>query len=290
MLQYLLSGIAQSRIIMIEDNEENPGRQLVIAFLQNLCQRCDMVLLLAYERPAEFFIRLLPEELTKRILVIDVMKNWCDCCGTSQTAYHIITNMLSRITGEEQRLGVVIDSVTILAQGHSPALVPQVLHSFANLNEKGNTVQQVVALVHSDVHDEATIKVIQSRVPTIIHLRPSSTHHHMHGCVIQHSELWKKSTEWEEDFNINERFQVTDVSAVVKKKLPSSIATEKQSDPTANLTFNLTLRPEEKAAKDQVVLPYTSVTSSEKNPGQIFYIPDDADDFDDEDPDDDLDF
>lgn len=32
----------------------------------------------------------------------------------------------------------------------------------------------------------------------------------------------------EEDFNINERFQVTDVSAVVKKKLPISIATEKQ--------------------------------------------------------------
>lgn len=32
-----------------------------------------------------------------------------------------------------------------------------------------------------------------------------------------------------------------------------------QADPTANLTFNLTLRPEEKAAKDQVVLPYTSV-------------------------------
>lgn len=67
---------------------------------------------------------------------------------------------------------------------------------------QGNTIQQVVALVHSDVHDEATIKVIQSRVPTIIHLRPSSTHHHMHGCVIQHSELWKKSTEWASTCNL----------------------------------------------------------------------------------------
>lgn len=72
------------------------------------------------------------------------MKNWYDCCGTSQTAYHIITNMLSRITGEEQRLGVVIDSVTILAQGHSPALVPQVLHSFANLNEKGKVIWTLI--------------------------------------------------------------------------------------------------------------------------------------------------
>lgn len=38
--------------------------------------RCDMVLLLAYERPAEFFIRLLPEELTKRYISLCLTFNF----------------------------------------------------------------------------------------------------------------------------------------------------------------------------------------------------------------------
>lgn len=74
-------------------------------------------------------------------------------------------------------------------------------------------------------------------------------------------------------------------------------------DPTANLSFNLTLTDEQRRAKEKVVLPYmkaqnrgtVEIESSEHtiapppSSGSIYYEPDAADDFDDEDPDEDLD-
>lgn len=73
-------------------------------------------------------------------------------------------------------------------------------------------------------------------------------------------------------------------------------------DPTANLSFNLTLTDEQRRAKEKLVLPYlkaqnrgtVEIESSEPaaalpSTGTIYYEPDAADDFDDEDPDEDLD-
>ncbi|KAI9193308.1 Elongator complex protein 5 [Polychytrium aggregatum] len=63
-----------------------------------------------------------------------------------------------------------------------------------------------------------------------------------------------------------------------------------KSDPTANLSFNLTLTDEQRQAKDQVVLPYLEAQhESESTGGTIHYDPDEDDDFDEEDPDADLD-
>ncbi|KAI8394337.1 Elongator complex protein 5 [Radiomyces spectabilis] len=67
----------------------------------------------------------------------------------------------------------------------------------------------------------------------------------------------------------------------------------------ANLSFNLSLTEEQKKAKENLVLPYMKVQNADaysievdqtkKAEGTIYYEPDAADDFDDEDPDDDLD-
>ena len=71
---------------------------------------------------------------------------------------------------------------------------------------------------------------------------------------------------------------------------------DKKSDPTANLSFNLSLTDEQRKTKENLVLPFmkaqqleVSVEEEKKNGGLIYYDPDAADDFDDEDPDDDLD-
>lgn len=66
-------------------------------------------------------------------------------------------------------------------------------------------------------------------------------------------------------------------------------------DPTANLTFNLTLTEREKGDRAKAPLPYVKSERqktqllSTAGSGKIFYTPDEADDFDDSDPDDDLD-
>lgn len=79
---------------------------------------------------------------------------------------------------------------------------------------------------------------------------------------------------------------------------PQSSTTSKAVDPAANLTFDLHLSSQERKDRAQVILPYTSAQqgtglvgmSSQTPSGQIFYQPDELDDFDDSDPDDDLEF
>lgn len=73
---------------------------------------------------------------------------------------------------------------------------------------------------------------------------------------------------------------------------PTVAADTAQVDPAANLSFDLRLSTHEKIVRSQVVLPYTSAQQGEGQAasGQIFYQPDEMDDFDDSDPDDDLEF
>lgn len=62
-------------------------------------------------------------------------------------------------------------------------------------------------------------------------------------------------------------------------------------DPTAGLPFNLTLSDKEKNDRSQVRLPYkyTETQKAKRLEGRVFYEPDAVDDWDDSDPDDDLD-
>jgi elongator complex protein 5 len=81
-----------------------------------------------------------------------------------------------------------------------------------------------------------------------------------------------------------------DVAKVPASKETIAIAAEGEDDPTANLTFNLNLSDSEKKAREQVVLPFMQKGRDAKKSGQgkIFYEAEDEDDFDEEDPDDDL--
>ncbi|CEP18721.1 hypothetical protein [Parasitella parasitica] len=81
-----------------------------------------------------------------------------------------------------------------------------------------------------------------------------------------------------------------------KEPEPEAMQVDTKPDPTANLSFNLTLTDEQRRTKENLVLPHmkaqqmeVEVEEEKKSGGLIYYDPDAADDFDDEDPDDDLD-
>ena len=68
-----------------------------------------------------------------------------------------------------------------------------------------------------------------------------------------------------------------------------------QVDPTKNLTFSLKLTDNERQARSKLKLPYmhheeerSEVTVNPVGEGKVFYQPDEADDFDEDDPDEDL--
>ncbi|RZB45727.1 hypothetical protein BDFB_008731 [Asbolus verrucosus] len=54
-------------------------------------------------------------------------------------------------------------------------------------------------------------------------------------------------------------------------------------------TFKISLSEKEKESRDNLVLPYLPKDNQEESEGKIYYAFDDIDDWDEEDPDDDLD-
>ena len=102
-------------------------------------------------------------------------------------------------------------------------------------------------------------------------------------------------------------FNETDVSLDVRKKIhetavfwekkshqissnpnvikPVQVVEDKDDSPLPTSSFNLTLSEKEKEDRSKVELPYLR-----KKEAKIEYIPDENDDWDDEDPDDDLEF
>ncbi|GAA5798392.1 hypothetical protein HPULCUR_003794 [Helicostylum pulchrum] len=86
------------------------------------------------------------------------------------------------------------------------------------------------------------------------------------------------------------------VQETVESVEDDAMQLDPKMDPTANLSFNLSLTDQQRQQKENLVLPYlkaqqleVSMDEEKKNSGLIYYDPDAADDFDDEDPDDDLD-
>jgi regulator of RNase E activity RraB len=107
------------------------------------------------------------------------------------------------------------------------------------------------------------------------------------GCLA-HLEWRKKSGKVEYDtFGVqnNQIVPVTQLTGEVKEEEEEEVEIKPQADPAANLSFNLNLTDEQRRAKENLVLPHYKAQQE----GTIYYDPDAADDFDDEDPDDDLD-
>lgn len=290
LLEDLCTGKLHSQNVVIEDVSEAPGRPLILVLLHGMCQRYDQVLLMAFERSPHFYLNALPASLREKIKIPDLPrpKN----IGDRLSVGPLIAAAQSAICGEGTSVGVVIDSVSSIIFTHaSPTVLPQLVRSLLDYRERDSKVEQVLSLVHSDVHDESTRHIVCGHPDTLIRLQPASSPRHHYSCLIRHGDAWQRPAFHTEEFNISTDFlHIQDVVRQSKTDAVHSVAQPQQADPTANLTFNLSLKPEERAAKDQVVLPYTQISSSENQSGVIHYIPDADDDFDDEDPDEDLDF
>ena len=191
---------------------------------------------------------------------------------------------------------VVIDSLTAYMALHSASAA---VRAIRRLSERSD-VDQVVAVVHSDVHDIDTLAQLNHMVSTSITVRETgaggrfpgeaaATHRRRSGKVIAEKALYG-----------------VDAQGILRTSLVSAGADggggggggggdDGAADPTANLSFNLNLTASQRKAKANVKLPYTISQAEQERElagGQtamIHYEADDGDDVDEEDPDDDLD-
>ena len=131
------------------------------------------------------------------------------------------------------------------------------------------------------------VESVSEKVCDISHCKPG-------GKLVTSKELLKFDSDWS-------------VTILPYKEVPVKKQVEEEEDDTIDklTTFNLnTSKEAEKEAKDKLVLPFykepqkigevklqnTGSGSKEESDGKIYYEPDSGDDWDDEDPDDDLDF
>ncbi|XP_059163650.1 elongator complex protein 5-like [Physella acuta] len=278
MLEDLLNGQEKSACILIKDNTECPGRHLLMNWLISLFKRCEKVILVCFERPADFFINWLPLALQKRIVAIDG-NSTIQYGNKADILYETVNNALATIDNQ----AVVFDALTLHIMLRSAPATCTVLHKLA----KSERVSQVLALIHSDLHDQVTCDLLGSIASSVVDLQIGMKS--MYTCKVQHCRVTGKVFKTTEKFSIDDQFLINSIGPFVESTTP--VQSTSQSDPMADLPFNLSLTETEKEARSQVKLPYVKDGSGDENVtsvGRIIYQPDDADDFDDEDPDDDL--
>eukprot|EP00339_Tiarina_fusa_P025104 CAMPEP_0117025322 /NCGR_PEP_ID=MMETSP0472-20121206/18717_1 /TAXON_ID=693140 ORGANISM="Tiarina fusus, Strain LIS" /NCGR_SAMPLE_ID=MMETSP0472 /ASSEMBLY_ACC=CAM_ASM_000603 /LENGTH=164 /DNA_ID=CAMNT_0004732005 /DNA_START=504 /DNA_END=998 /DNA_ORIENTATION=- len=151
--------------------------------------------------------------------------------------------------------------------------------------------------VHTVVKVEqplATLESIPGQTKTCALLSQSSSLRSQRMLIIRHDRPSGRVAWATEGYGIDSDGNL--VSMKVPKSAPVQVTTDANGaslDPTANLTFNLKLTEQEQSAKDKLILPYMhhldeSMQDPSKPGSSIIYV-DSDDDYDEEDPDDDLD-
>ncbi|KAH7960432.1 hypothetical protein HPB49_019512 [Dermacentor silvarum] len=157
---------------------------------------------------------------------------------------------VEKFSKENEPFTLIIDSLSTALIYHP---LDDVYMGLLCLLRKIASLQMIVALLHTDVHEE-------HEVGKLCHLATTTLTPYAHdsastlGCKILHKKPSGRVVRDDEEFVLKPDLSITDIKKVAQKQDVKPLA--QQPDPTANLTFNLRLSEEEKAAKDNLVLPY----------------------------------
>ncbi|CAL1264462.1 unnamed protein product [Larinioides sclopetarius] len=144
-----------------------------------------------------------------------------------------------------------------------------------------NADLQILALLHPSVHDLTEIDIIDRMSSTSLNIDSDEDTEILQSVV--HYSSGKVNT-LSLEYKISENFEFSSLVDVLLLKCKE--VKEKKPDPTANLTFNLKLKDDEKEARNQLQLPYMKMQNSDDAVIQNLL---ENDFYDEEDPDDDLD-
>lgn len=294
MLSDVLQGSESGGIVIIRDTASYSGRDLLKYCINCALKREDDVHVLGFEVPEQELSSGLDNNYKH---LFHFHNAYADPLGwAKQSSFTVkqfnIENItqLVRETQHAKSSVLIIDSLSWVIRHHNPVAICQQLHEL----KKGGAIRTICCLLHMDLHQQGIVGSICHLANTVITVTPvnnapyseaKTTHRKKSGKVMQ-----------EEEF-----FMVMENLTLSIEKRPSQsghvqIQPDAKADPTSNLTFNLHLSEVEREAKEKVALPF--VFSQEKKSallkkgqgsGQIIYEPDANDDFDEEDPDDDLD-
>lgn len=295
MLSELLQGNDTGGFLIIQDSCRYSGRNLLRSFISSALDREEVVHVLGFESSEEELKDALRPAGLQRLHFHNAYSDplgWTDRSGFTVNEFSLeeLTHLVKQ-SPHSKPATLVIDSLTWILRHGSPPAVCKTLQQL----RKGGAVRAVTALLHADMHQRGTVGSVCHLATSVIAVSPGVKGDEALAKITKRSKSGKVFQD-EEIFSIKEDLTV---SILNKPSLPGHTqvdSEEQQTDPTANLTFNLRLSDTEREAKEKLALPFmfskekkTALLHPNQGSGRILYEPDANDDYDQEDPDDDLD-
>lgn len=294
MLLELLQGSDSGGFLLIQDTIHYSGRPLLKSFISAALYRDDDVHVLLFESSEEELKRGFDKNQIQRLHIHNAYE---DPLGWTKKSAFTVQNFslnylteLLKHTAQEKAPIIVIDSLSWILRHVCATSVCSTLHQL----KKGGSARAVIGLLHADVHQKGTVGSVCHLATAHIAVTPGNTED---NCLAKITKRTKSGKVLQDElaFNIKEDFTVM-LHKSSNTVAQQSVHEEHEMDPTANLTFNLRLSDKEREAKEKLSLPFMfskekkkAILHSGANSGRILYEPDANDDFDQEDPDDDLD-
>lgn len=295
MLSELLQGTETGGFLIVQDNVSHSGRPLLKSFISAALNRDEDVHVLAFEASEEELkdgLQGLPcQRLHIHNAYIDPLGWTAHPAFTVQQFCLEELTQLAKQTSQPKPATFVIDSLSWILRHLSP---PHVCKTLQQLR-KGGAVRAIIGLLHADMHQRGTVGSVCHLATAVISVSPGVK---VDEAVAKTTKRAKsgKVTQDEEIFRINEDLTVAVLNKTSHPGPKQTDQEEPEMDPTANLTFNLRLSDTEREAKEKLALPFVfskekkmALLQSGPGSGRILYEPDANDDYDQEDPDDDLD-
>lgn len=277
MLRRIIEENENAPFVLIKDDDQTDGNPLLNAFITVSTKRKDSIFILQYDTPKQALKDIVKYSDVQLFDGVTDPLNW----NNRNYEGNIISYDLEKTTNSVGSGLFVINSLTPLLLNNSPN---ELFRQLFNLKTK-KVGCKVVALIHSEIHDSMELKIIERLADAVLTLSVYKSNKTLTSCSTFLKKPNGKLSIDNELYKIDSNFalHVESPNDIASKETPVTI------DPASNLTFNLNLKDDEKLARQDLVLPYTQVTSMTQGGGNIIYNPDIADDFDEDDPDDDLD-
>ncbi|CAD5116277.1 DgyrCDS5184 [Dimorphilus gyrociliatus] len=287
----LKENLKQLRALLISDIVEASGKNIFFSISKQTAAIVENIFIVALEFSADFYRSFIEFQNAEILDLHSNVELWVE--GENVIRKNIIS-FIQDIASVKFQANTLIIIDCFDPMSNCSTVLNQVLNKYI-LRQKEKIRPYIIGLCHRDVIE---INDIQTIFPFHIKLRPPKCKTNQYECDIIKRKSSGKIEYTREGFNFTDK-KITG-SNILSNNLIESIKQDntEAADPTKNLSFNLNLTEKEEEARRKLQLPYVRTNKStpkdegpksDSGKGNIYYEPDEADDFDEEDPDDDLD-
>lgn len=278
-----IENIKHNHVVVIQDTADVPGKILIKEFISTSSKSEFHVF--CYDCNYQDLIDEFKIDQSIPIYYYDCLPMLSTSAETEDKLIKFISSIKS-VKFSSKKLIIIVDSLSTLLLEKSLHSVYRILRQITFLSSSTGVKPQVqmMVMLHEDtiINPIHIIKQIKNVCRAWIEVRSK----------IINVSIRKSSGKL---FSQSYEYECSVDGKLIYKRMKNIIAHNTRDEDPVNepvSTFRLTLNESEKKARDAVKLPYErheEETCSSAG-GEIFYMPDESDDWDEEDPDNDLEF